>query len=90
MDKRANSGNRLLNWCFVGQWGGVVQEGISTLYMLRSVSTASGLLAPCDKTQGDPERYLYLVVNRKMWAEQVQDRRKCKDIVEKGKILSEL
>jgi hypothetical protein len=45
---------------------GTAQEGIFTLYMLRRVGTTSDLLAPYDKTQGDPERYLYLVVNRKI------------------------
>ena len=54
--------------------GSIAPESIFTLCMLRIVSTASDLLAPYDKTQGDPESYLYLVVNRKMWAEQVQNR----------------
>jgi len=70
--------------------GSIAQESVFTKYMLRIVSTASDLLAPYGKTQGEPERYLYLVVNRKMWAEQVQDRLKWKDIVEKAKTLSEL
>jgi hypothetical protein len=42
--------------------GSAAQGDIFTFYML----VASDLLAPYDKTRGDPERYLYLVVNRKI------------------------
>jgi hypothetical protein len=37
-----------------------------TLCMLRRFNTVSELLAPYDKIQGDPERYLWLAVSRKI------------------------
>jgi len=43
--------------------GSAAQGDIFIFYML----LASDLLAPYDKTKSDPERYLYLVVKRKIW-----------------------